>query len=142
MKDAEVELAEDLTPSEQVVQQDDFNVASVDLEGHLMESWPDSASDSILASAMRAMFPFGFAQLYPDGSFLVAPDEPFQGIFQIEAGSAELMHLISEADSDEEEVFCCNTLQNSAKIFIKALLVLVRVLKCLQSTVCTAFCHF
>ena len=78
-----------------------------DPAGYLMESWQDDPSEGILGSAMRAMFPFGFAQPYPDGSYIVPPDHPFRGIYQIEDGLAEIEHAEytqAASDSDEEEV--------------------------------------
>ena len=75
-----------------------------DMAGYLMESWQDDPSEGILGSAMRAMFPFGFAQPYPDGSYLVPPEEPFRGVYQIEEGLAEIEHAeYASADSDEDE---------------------------------------
>lgn len=75
-----------------------------DMAGYLMESWQDDPSEGILASAMRAMFPFGYAQPYPDGSYLVPPDGPFRGIYQVEEGLAEIEHAeYARADSDTDE---------------------------------------
>lgn len=70
-----------------------------------MESWPADAADDILASAMRAMTPFGFAQLYPDGMDLKPPEAPFHGIFQIETGTAELACVVNPDEEHNEEVF-------------------------------------
>lgn len=76
-----------------------------DTAGYLMESWQDDPSEGILASAMRAMFPFGYAQPYPDGSYLVPPEEPFRGIYQVEEGLAEIEHAdYTNSASDEDEV--------------------------------------
>lgn len=75
-------------------------------EGVLMESWPEDSSEGVLASALRAMFPFGFAQLYPDGKDLVLPDEPFHGMFQVETGLVEIIWVPDDAEegSKEDEV--------------------------------------
>lgn len=79
------------------------------LEGSLMESWPDDPAEGILASALRAMAPDNESEVggFPDGSTVIREGDPFLGIYKIRGGAVELEtyeEIQSESDEEDEEV--------------------------------------
>ena len=79
------------------------------LEGSLMESWPDDPAEGILASALRAMAPDNEDEVgaFEDGSTVIEQGDPFLGIYKIRSGSVELEtfeDVQSESEEEEDDV--------------------------------------
>ena len=79
------------------------------LEGALMESWPDDPAEGILASALRAMAPDNEDEVggFEDGSTVVQEGDPFLGIYKIRSGAVELEtyeDIQSESEEEDDDV--------------------------------------
>lgn len=79
------------------------------LEGSLMESWPDDPAEGILASALRAMAPENEDEVgaFEGGSTVIEQGDPFMGIYKIRSGHVALEtfeDIQSESEEDEDDV--------------------------------------
>ena len=77
-----------------------------DMDGYLLESWPDDPGEAGLGSALKGLgFLFAPAK-YPDGAWLACQGDSIDSIFYIEEGVVEVTYpeqLDSDLQSDDEE---------------------------------------